>query len=80
MFEDVHEVVTSQRARRRRRCKFGTWVQTLSAAARKEAEALVADRQFSAKELATYLSGKGLTVDHQVLQRHRSGTCCRGVE
>lgn len=80
MFEDVQQEVAAQRARRRRRCKFGTWVQTLKAADRRRAEALLADRAYSAKELATYLASKGLNVDHQVLQRHRSGTCCRGTE
>jgi hypothetical protein len=77
VFEDAPSSVATQRAKRRRRCKFGSWVQTLSAKDQTAAEALLADRQYSAKELATYLASKGLTVDHQVLQRHRSGTCCR---
>lgn len=77
MFEDVQASVAAQRAKRRRRCKFGAWVQTLPQKAQPKAEEMVADRRYSAKELATYLASKGLDVDHQVLQRHRSGTCCR---
>lgn len=77
MFDDAPTSVATQRAKRRRRCRFGAWIQTLSPKDQTAAEALVADREYSAKELATYLASKGLDVDHQVLQRHRSGTCCR---
>lgn len=76
MFDDVAEAIARDARARRRRCAFGRWLASLDEADAQAAEELLRDVTYNCRQLARYFTEKGVTLNDQVLSRHRNGTCC----
>lgn len=78
MFDDLETALELDARKRRRLCKFGRWIATLSEEDGARATNLVLDedRRYNCRELARYFRSKGADLNDQVLVRHRNRQCC----